>query len=136
MLLSVLSALARLDIDPWQEAADLARLPRDSATQRLATLITNLPGEPSADLDLGSISVRLIALLPSRASTNIAARETSHVVGDISNARAAILMYVILSALMLGSIIVSRQPPAQFGNAHTAPSPTVSAQIPPPTSGQ
>jgi hypothetical protein len=27
MLLSVLSALARLDLDPWQEAAELARLP-------------------------------------------------------------------------------------------------------------
>ena len=39
MLLSVLSALARLDVDPWQEAADLARLPRDSATQRLTALI-------------------------------------------------------------------------------------------------
>jgi hypothetical protein len=54
----------------------------------------------------------------------------------MSNARAAILIYVILSALMLGSIMVSRQPPAQFGSAHTAPSRTVSPQIPPPTSGQ
>ena len=53
MLLSVLSALARLDIDPWQEAANLARLPRETATERLATLIAKLPGEPSAHPDLG-----------------------------------------------------------------------------------
>ena len=34
MPLSVLSALARLDIDPWQEADKLARLPGETATQR------------------------------------------------------------------------------------------------------
>ena len=39
MLLSVLSALARLDVDPWQEAAQLAGLPGETATQRLASLI-------------------------------------------------------------------------------------------------
>jgi hypothetical protein len=33
MPLSVLSALARLDIDPWHEAAELARLPGETATQ-------------------------------------------------------------------------------------------------------
>ena len=29
MMLSVVSALARSDVDPWQEAAKLARLPRE-----------------------------------------------------------------------------------------------------------
>ena len=43
MPLSVLSALARLDIDPWQEADKLARLPGETATQRLASLIAALP---------------------------------------------------------------------------------------------
>ncbi len=43
MLLSVVSALARLDVDPWQEAAKLARLPVEAATQRLASLIATLP---------------------------------------------------------------------------------------------
>jgi hypothetical protein len=33
MPLSVLSALARLDVDPWQEAAKLARLLEETATQ-------------------------------------------------------------------------------------------------------
>ena len=44
MPLSVLSALARLDIDPWEEAAELSELPKDTATQRLASLIARLPG--------------------------------------------------------------------------------------------
>jgi hypothetical protein len=42
MPLSVLSALSRLDIDPWEEAAELAELPTETATQRLASLIARL----------------------------------------------------------------------------------------------
>ena len=34
--LSVLSALARLDVDPWEEAAQLANLPEASACAKLA----------------------------------------------------------------------------------------------------
>jgi hypothetical protein len=56
MLLSVLSALARLHVDPWQEAAKLARLPREAATQRLASLIAALPDGPSAHLDPGALA--------------------------------------------------------------------------------
>jgi heme oxygenase len=33
MIVSVLSALARLDVDPWLEAAKLAQLPGETATQ-------------------------------------------------------------------------------------------------------
>ena len=46
MLLSVLSALARLDLDPWREAAELARMPRQIARQRLTSLIEALPNQP------------------------------------------------------------------------------------------
>jgi len=67
MPLSVLSALARLDIDPWLEAAELARLPRETATQRLASSIAALPEGPSAHLEHGTIAARLIALLPRQA---------------------------------------------------------------------
>lgn len=70
MLLSVLSALARLDIDPWQEAAKLAGLPEESATQRLASLIAELPDEPAAHPGPATIAARLIALLPHPASAS------------------------------------------------------------------
>ena len=46
MLLSVLSALARLNIDPWREAAKLAGMPVKTATERLASLIAALPDGP------------------------------------------------------------------------------------------
>jgi hypothetical protein len=46
MPLSVLSALARLGLDPWKEATELSELPSDRATQRFAALIVRLPGGP------------------------------------------------------------------------------------------
>src|ERR1700733_14045276 len=69
--LSVLSALTRLDIDPWQEAAELTRVSRETATQRLASLIASPPDGPPAHLDPGRIATRLIALLPKQSSSNI-----------------------------------------------------------------
>src|SRR5271165_2834745 len=37
--LSVLSALARVNVDPWQEAASLARMPRAAAVMRLTGVL-------------------------------------------------------------------------------------------------
>ena len=67
--LSVLSALTRLNLDPWQEAAELAELPKGIAAARLETLIARLPGGRWREADLGAIADRLIALLPSLPST-------------------------------------------------------------------
>jgi hypothetical protein len=65
MSVSVVSALARLDIDPWEEAAQLAELPRKMAIARLAPLITSvvekLTPQPQAEV----VATRLVALLPS-----------------------------------------------------------------------
>ena len=65
MPLNVLSALARLDLDPWQEAAELSELPKGTATQRLAALIARLTGGRWTLADLRAMSDRLIELLPS-----------------------------------------------------------------------
>ena len=48
MALSVMSAFARRNVDPWQEAARLSQLPRDVATRELCAMIAELPpGSPS-----------------------------------------------------------------------------------------
>jgi hypothetical protein len=62
--LSVLSALARLNLDPWQEAAELSELPKGIAAARLRNLIGRLPRRRWAETDLQAIADRLIALLP------------------------------------------------------------------------
>jgi hypothetical protein len=45
---SAFSALARLGLDPWKEAAELSEPPSDHVTQRFAALTVRLPGGPWA----------------------------------------------------------------------------------------
>jgi hypothetical protein len=135
MPLSVLSALARLDVDPWQEAAKLARLPGEAARKRLALLIAALPDGASTHRDSGTIAARLIALLPRRTSSDIPSRETAPGAHPVTESRA--LMYGIAMAFVLGVLcmIASRQTPEQVDNAHAPASSTASPQTPP-SSGQ
>jgi hypothetical protein len=65
MVLSVISGLTRLDIDPWIEAARLSALPKAIAAQTLAPIIARL-AEGGAELfDAREVADRLIGLLPS-----------------------------------------------------------------------
>ena len=64
MTLSVLSALARLDVDPWLEATSLARMPRQAAAERLTALIDALPREPPSAIPSQTSAADLVALLP------------------------------------------------------------------------
>lgn len=66
MPLTVLSALARLGLDPWDEAGRLAGLPNREAIGNLACSLAALPGTPPADAD--GVAARLVALLPGRAA--------------------------------------------------------------------
>ena len=135
MPLSMVSALARLNIDPWQEADTLARLPRETAIQRLASLIAALPDGSPAHLDLGAIAARLIVRLPRLARSNIPSRGTLLSVGAMTSRRAIIhliLIYVILGSFMLGIewIAASLHPSAPVDSAHVPASSTVLPQIP------
>jgi hypothetical protein len=62
--LSVLSALARLDLDPWAEAAALAGLSKPAAVTRLSALLGPLPGAPPTRLDRDGLCRRVLGLLP------------------------------------------------------------------------
>ena len=77
--LNTVSVLARLDIDPWQEAAELTRLPKDSAIQRLTALLVRMPGRPNGLPDAEMVAMRLVALLPGlkSASSAVTARIAS-----------------------------------------------------------
>ena len=64
MPLTLLSVLARLGIDPWEEAADLAQLPLEPALQRLTSRLEAAPNSrPASPADTVNIATRLIALL-------------------------------------------------------------------------
>ena len=62
--LSVMSALARLGLDPWSEAARLSDLPRDAAVTALAAMLGRLPAGSWKAKDLGRIADRPADSLP------------------------------------------------------------------------
>ena len=64
MELSVLSALSRHGLDPWQEAQRLALLPRVAAADGLAQILRAVPAVQSLRLDVKVLADRLVALLP------------------------------------------------------------------------
>jgi hypothetical protein len=101
MPLSVLSALARMNVDPWQEAAELAALPREAAIQRLTHLIAALPGGTSAHPGPATNVAGLIALLPQRAGRATGPRDGMPVLG--TKPSAVPLAYVILMIVILGA---------------------------------
>ena len=128
MVLSVLSALARLGLDPWEQAAKWDQLPGETAARNLASLIAALPDGPSARPDPGPLAVRLIALLPHRhertsvaAAPAAGASETSR---PAAGTRSAIYMivYLILAVFLLCSqwIFGGRPAMEQTAGSHAA----------------
>jgi hypothetical protein len=137
MLVSVLSGLARLDVDPWQEAADLAQLPGETATQRLASLIGALrDGDPSY-LDPRTIAMRLIGSLPNRNRTKNQSQNRPHKIGAVINSRSW-WVYVIFMCFVLGAqfMIANKQLSTKADSAQAESSNPVSPQIPPERSEQ
>ena len=73
--LSVVSALTRLGLDPWEEAARLTPLPKARAAEALAPLIARLPICRTRSSDDLAISQRLVELLPARKPKPMEGRE-------------------------------------------------------------
>lgn len=104
MVLSVLSALARLGVDPWREAADLARMPRVAANRRLAALIAALPDAPATWSQPGTIADRLIALLPRGDNTSTASRATLRAADAAPKSQRVVRVIAINLLLMAGML--------------------------------
>jgi hypothetical protein len=136
LLLRVLSVLARSDLDPWEEAARLARLPEKYATARLAELIAALPGRPSGPIVTGTIAARLIALLPRRSTTHVAVPGTKPVFGVAPNSWAVVCVVLMVLALGVQWVAASNQPPAKPDSAAAPTSATYAPVEPPPNPGQ
>jgi len=65
MHVTMLSALARTGVDPWDEAASLAALSRESATQKVVQMLGVVPNGPSPGDQTTSLAARLVAQLHS-----------------------------------------------------------------------
>lgn len=113
--LSVVSALARLDLDAWAEAAILARLPRDIAADKLAAFIRKFTECPQAVRDSHKIAARLVTLLPERAAVAQPRMATPPAPGRAGKIGSATVVVVLILALVAG-----RQLLASHANAPAA----------------
>jgi hypothetical protein len=134
MQLSILSAFARLDVDSWQEAASLARMPGANAIERLTSLLEALPAEPATYRDARTIATRLITLLPHEARSNISHRMILGA-SEPTNRQAVgrvVFSYAILVGFLLSAQLfaLSRQMPTQTADVDAANSHTASLQTP------
>lgn len=67
--LSVISALTRLGLDPWEEAGRLSSFSDREATEQLARLIGDLRGHADHRRDAREIATGLVALLPAHGAS-------------------------------------------------------------------
>jgi hypothetical protein len=137
MPLSVLSALARQDVDPWNEAAKLAQLPEQQAVAQLVSLLGAFPRAPLVCPDPASIAPRLVTLLPrrrDRAYPQVKRFEDplihAAVVSDLSR---VLLSFVVTCAFLIFFsiwLVAGSQAPEQT-QAPSTPAHNASSQSPP-----
>jgi hypothetical protein len=105
MPLSVVSILARGDLDPWREAASLAAMPADLAARRLESIIQTLPHQPLTLPDCATVARRLIALLPRQTDPSSGGSEkpaeANKVKAIASNQRAKIVVIILMGLMIL-----------------------------------
>jgi hypothetical protein len=132
MVLSVLSALARVNVDPWEEAARLARLPCEAATRTLMQLITALPNGLSEGLDAGAVARELVALLP-RQSAMRAHPPVPAALARITIDRAALAICLVLGVVLMAIFLARAMaggPPQEATRLGVIASPPASAPAP------
>jgi hypothetical protein len=122
MTLSVLSALARQDIDPWTEAARLSQLPEETAVEQIIALLDALPRRIVASLDRMKVASRLSALLPRATAANLSGVRPAAAAGGQSPAARVFnwrFFYLYLCMMLLMNWIMAEfhpSPPAVAGS--------------------
>jgi hypothetical protein len=119
MTLSVISALARLDIDPWREAARLSALSREKAAEALAPLIARFPSGRWSASDATMIATRLVAFLPQHYGVALPVAPASGLAARLNSP--ALLLVIFLAASAAATLVMAlhAQPPPSTGNGPT-----------------
>jgi len=118
--LSVISALTRLGLDPWQEAGRLSSLSNREAVEQLARLIMELPGLFRPLAEAREIADRLIQLLPrhdtDRGSTLQVQIRPSYLTPALSRTSQLWIACLVLAAVVLVSAFVHGGLPFGIGS--------------------
>ena len=97
---TVLSALARLGLEPWSEARELASLDRDAARTRMKTHLAAISDIPSLGPTSDSVAAKLVALLPKTVS-----RRVSDIPAAMNYSGPRIPVYWVLMALIAALVL-------------------------------
>lgn len=110
--LTILSALARLELDPWVEAARWARLPRAASIDNLAGLIAQMPLCPQSLSEARGTAARLTRLLPGQTKTPVRGKKNSAlpVIALVSGICLALAFAFVLNNIPPGDA-ASKPPP-------------------------
>jgi hypothetical protein len=128
MPLAVLSALSRLNVDPWEEAAELSALPDETAAQWLASLIARLPRGRWAQ-DAKAIADGLIDLLPGSSRSTVQASEKARGLQRMTNCSFVFVCVAVALAALIITGAVER-----WRRSDNADAPASSTTYPPQTS--
>ena len=128
--LSVLSALARSDVDPWEEAGALARMSRKKAKARLTAMIVALQDEPIAALPLDAIASDLVALLP-RANDFVPRSQSDVRRSENAQAWLGLSVLVVLTAMALIISAPQSQGPGPSANSFASTANVSMRPVPP-----
>ncbi len=96
--LSVLSVIARRDVDPWEEAAKLSQLPERAAVSQLVSLLGATPQGPPDSEAQARTAARLIALLPPRCVAPLSVRRA---LAEVVPRRYSAMIYYGIAALVI-----------------------------------
>jgi hypothetical protein len=110
MRLSVLSALARMNVDPWEEAGRLAAMPKATAEKTLLSALDRVSGRNWKSPEAVAIAARLVRLLPQLGQTAAnTAPATANAATGATKGRARLTSYwwVWLGFWMAMSFMVS-----------------------------
>ena len=105
MPLTVLTALTRLGIDPWQEAARLADLSKEAALRTLAATIAKLPEGDWKAADSEAIAARLLSWLPGRSTKAVPQVAVKRSLAD--SVKLGFAPWLVWGALALAVLLVT-----------------------------
>ncbi|MDU8946687.1 hypothetical protein [Ovoidimarina sediminis] len=103
---TVLSMLARLGLDPWNETADLVTIGRESAGARLGSLLSRFRDVPTLGSDHGRVARELILLLPESTPAQTFQRAASTVADGRLGSSGAIWTILAIIFVMFQMFIV------------------------------
>jgi len=104
MRLSVLSALARMNVDPWEEAGRLATMPKAIAERTLLSVLDRVSGRSWKSPEAAAIAARLIRLLPHSGEAGAASAPTD----ANGRSRQTAYWWVLLAVSMAMSFMLLR----------------------------